>query len=238
MDDKPAATTAYVGDQARGYDQLRFSTASGQAINAIERDILQSVVQALPAGAHVVEVGCGTGRLLLALCEQGLRCQGLDASPDMIEQARRKIEPHYPQVELRVAEAAKLPLQDDAADFVYCIRLLNQTADVDYALATVREMLRVAKPRGRVLVEFVNFYRPRLSVKPGKGVHLKPHQLLHAAAEAGGVKLRFQGAFFFGMTAQHRVPGWLRSTLQRIDALMCKIAPRLCARCYALFEKT
>ncbi len=44
----------------------------------------------LAAGRPVLEFGVGTGRLVLPLQEQGLSVHGIDSSPWMVEQLRRK----------------------------------------------------------------------------------------------------------------------------------------------------
>jgi len=41
-------------------------------------------------GAPVLELGCGTGRVLLDLAREGLPCTGLDASQHMLERLRQK----------------------------------------------------------------------------------------------------------------------------------------------------
>ena len=42
------------------------------------------------AGGNVLELGCGTGRLLLPLCAGGLPVEGLDNSADMLAECRRR----------------------------------------------------------------------------------------------------------------------------------------------------
>lgn len=56
------------------------------------------------AGGPVLEIACGTGRVLLALRRAGLDADGLDASPPMIERLRAK------------AAAAGLPVRAEVAD--------------------------------------------------------------------------------------------------------------------------
>ncbi len=42
------------------------------------------------AQGPVLELGCGTGRILLAIAMDGIPCTGLDASPLMLDALRRK----------------------------------------------------------------------------------------------------------------------------------------------------
>ena len=45
----------------------------------------------LGAGSHVVEVGCGTGKLTDALVERGLYVEAVDPGPQLVEVARRRL---------------------------------------------------------------------------------------------------------------------------------------------------
>jgi SAM-dependent methyltransferase len=44
-------------------------------------------------GGPVLELACGTGRLLRPLAQAGFACTGVDSSPAMLERARRRLEP-------------------------------------------------------------------------------------------------------------------------------------------------
>ena len=57
------------------------------------------------SGGPVLEVGCGTGRILLPIARDGLPCTGIDASPGMLGALRAK----DPPARLRLIEA---PMQD------------------------------------------------------------------------------------------------------------------------------
>lgn len=45
------------------------------------------------AGGRVLELGCGTGRVLLSIARDGIACTGLDSSEEMLEELRRKSPP-------------------------------------------------------------------------------------------------------------------------------------------------
>src|SRR5207253_1412334 len=45
------------------------------------------------SGGPVLELGCGTGRVLLPIAREGIRCVGVDASPSMLAELRRKNPP-------------------------------------------------------------------------------------------------------------------------------------------------
>src|SRR5205085_5529755 len=45
----------------------------------------------VPPGGTVLELGCGTGRVMEALLEQGLQVTGLDGAPAMLARATRRL---------------------------------------------------------------------------------------------------------------------------------------------------
>jgi SAM-dependent methyltransferase len=55
------------------------------------------------AGGNVLELACGTGRVVIPLARGGVRVTGLDISPNMLAVARRKLNEEPPEVIERVA---------------------------------------------------------------------------------------------------------------------------------------
>ncbi len=70
---------------------------------ALYRDIAE-----LRDGA-ILELGCGTGRVLAALAADGVECVGVDVSPAMLARARERLE-GVPSVELVEADLRSLDL--------------------------------------------------------------------------------------------------------------------------------
>ena len=63
------------------------------AVYAYVRDDLPYYVrEAMRSGGPVLELGCGTGRVAIALARAGIDVVGVDFSPGMLEAARRKVD--------------------------------------------------------------------------------------------------------------------------------------------------
>ena len=104
----------------------------------------------LPAGAAVLDMGCGRGtsvRLILsALGGRPARLVAFDIDAAAIEQARRRLAPLLGEsVELRVADATRLPFADGEFDAALELGILHHIPDWRAAL---RETARVLKPGG------------------------------------------------------------------------------------------
>jgi ubiquinone/menaquinone biosynthesis C-methylase UbiE len=104
----------------------------------------------LPAGAHVLDVGTGPGRLPVEIARRSpqVRVTGLDVSPRMIEAATAAIEPGQ-QVTAEVGDVAKLPYRDGSVDLV--VSTLSQHHWPDRA-AALAELARVLAPGGRIWI--------------------------------------------------------------------------------------
>jgi len=99
------------------------------------------------AAQTIVDVGCGTGRLLRAIRARRpeARLVGVDAAPGMIDVARSLT----PGAEFHIAPAERLPLPDGSADVVLTTISFHHWQD--QALG-VREAARVLREGGRFIL--------------------------------------------------------------------------------------
>jgi SAM-dependent methyltransferase len=105
---------------------------------------------------HILIVGCGTGRDVIALLELGYRVEGLDLSADAVALGRRALERQGLSAELHVGAVESVPLPGRFDAFVFswfCYGYIPQAAT---RIEVLRTLKAHAKPGGRVFV----FYNP------------------------------------------------------------------------------
>ncbi len=103
----------------------------------------------VPPHGTVLEIGIGTGGLLADLAGLASSLIGVDHSPAMLEEARRRLlERGVNGVELRLGEMTHLPLADASTDCIIASMVLHHAADPPAVLAEARRVL----VRGGVLL--------------------------------------------------------------------------------------
>lgn len=101
--------------------------------------------------AKALEIGAGTGFFSLNLRQAGVldEVHVTDISPGMVEAAKRNAAKIGFMIAGRTADAEQLPYDDETFDIVVGHAVIHHLPDVEQAF---REMLRVIKPGGRVVV--------------------------------------------------------------------------------------
>ena len=129
-------------------DRLGFITNTGYEA------MLEIAGETRPEARGILDVGCGTGRLLRAAAEvlPDARLFGVDAARDMVEVARASA-PAGSRIEFRQSMAEALPFEDAAFDLVVSTMTFHHWADQWRGVA---EVGRVMRPDGRwLLADFV-----------------------------------------------------------------------------------
>jgi len=109
------------------------------------------VARRIRAGAHVLSVGCGPGVILRELCtlDASIRATGLDISDERVQEAIQKNRQNK-QANFVRGDAQAMDFASNSFDLVYSRMLLEYLKDKECA---VREMVRVCKPGGAVLLQ-------------------------------------------------------------------------------------
>jgi len=102
------------------------------------------------SGETVLEVGPGTGYYTLTVAPAVDRLHIFDLQPEMLDHTMRRAgEAGVVNVEPRQGDARSLPYADGVFDAAYLVTVLGEIPDQEAAL---RELRRVVKPGGRVVV--------------------------------------------------------------------------------------
>lgn len=144
---------AYGGSAAENYERFFVPAISAPlAAELIER-------AALRPGERVLDVACGTGvvtRLAAERVGAAGTVTGVDMNPGMLAVARSITTPGM-SIEWYEATAEALPLPDEAFDVVLCQISLQLFED---RLAALRDMWRVLRPGGRVVLNVPGAIEP------------------------------------------------------------------------------
>ncbi len=148
------ASKPHFGRVAPTYDRLRPTDENWRELLDVliaEGDLL---------GRRVLDIGCGTGSLTVALAERGARVWGVDQSSEMLAEARRR---PGPRVAFKRASAEALPFKDGWFERAVGRQIVHL---VDRARA-FEELARVLGPDGRaVLATFQHSHFERFWLAP------------------------------------------------------------------------
>jgi ubiquinone/menaquinone biosynthesis C-methylase UbiE len=100
-------------------------------------------------GKRILEVGCGLGTDLLQFVRGGAEVYAIDLTTRGASLTRKRLQLYGYKGELVVGDSEKLPFASDFFDLVYSWGVIHHTPDTE---AAAREIVRVCKPGGRVLV--------------------------------------------------------------------------------------
>jgi len=149
---------------------------------------LQSIEQLrLPDTAHLLEIGCGAGFATAALARRGYRVDALDSVAAMIHLTSRRLAETGTAERVRIvrADVRHLPMTNNSFDLVFALGVLPW---LDDPLAAVREMARVTRPGGHVLLSADNNLHLDEILDPARAPILKPVRR-HLASALRAAKL-------------------------------------------------
>ncbi len=111
-------------------------------------------------GSSGLDFGCGQGWYLGACADEGLTMSGVDISDGQVQAARAFLDERGLQADVKVIEGGKLPFPDASFDFVYTINVVHHILDDEVRAASFREILRVLRPGGCLMMHEINIANP------------------------------------------------------------------------------
>ena len=159
----------------------------------------------LRPGMRVLDLGCGNGALTERIHQAGARVIGMDASPEMLEIARRE----YPHIPFLLGDAQSFTL-DQPVDAVFSNAVFHWVDDQDALLSHVAAAL---VPGGQLVCEF-----------GGKGCVESVHRTLEQEFARHG--LRYPRIFYFPTIGEY-APRMERHGLRVVNASLFDRPTRL-----------
>jgi ubiquinone/menaquinone biosynthesis C-methylase UbiE len=147
----PAATEGRTIRWAGHYDVLVRLLTLGKEKSLRDETIRKA---AIPLGASVLDVGCGTGTLaLLAKVQVGNqgKVYGIDPAPEMIDAAQNKAHQQGYEANFQVGVIEALPFPDNTFDVVLSSFMFHHLPPT-LQRRGLSEIYRVLKPGGRLLI--------------------------------------------------------------------------------------
>jgi len=133
---------------------------------------LTSILPHLPSRARILDIGCGNGRLALLLEQErpGSSYVGIDAIPELIEEARAQAKELFHTQALfrvvdvtergwmeRVPPAAPSTPRGTGFDCVVALAVLHHIPDFDLRVRILRDAARLLRPEGYVILSTWRF---------------------------------------------------------------------------------
>jgi SAM-dependent methyltransferase len=147
-------------EMVRGYDaQINASPLAQADISVCE--------SAFPTPGHVLDLGCGTGRLCLHFARRGFECVGVDLSHEMLAKARENALAAGVEVEwLEANLVGAIDLPASSFDYAACLfSTLGMIRDESNREKVLANAARLLKPGGWLVLHIHNRWFPGLGFR-------------------------------------------------------------------------
>jgi len=120
-----------------------------------EKIVLKRLLKIIGKKEKLLDIGGGYGRLVPEYAKNFQNCLIIDPSEKLLSQAK-KLCFKYKNLSLQKGIIEKIPQKDESFDVVLCIRTFHH---LEKPRQAIREIHRVLKPKGFLILEFANKIR-------------------------------------------------------------------------------
>lgn len=105
----------------------------------------------------ILDLGCGNGRISNLILEKGCKYIGMDNSNGQLKEAKKL----FPNLKFEQGDLMNIPLPDESLDQIWTIAAFHHLADKKSRLKSLKEMKRVLKKDGLIIMTNWNLFQPK-----------------------------------------------------------------------------
>ncbi|MBW1726425.1 MAG: methyltransferase domain-containing protein [Deltaproteobacteria bacterium] len=147
---------AFYQTEAKCYNAQRYHSWYGALFARLHHNFLREVMSGCAKDASILDLACGTGHNLAVLLDYGRLVVACDLTSAMVQEAIKQYKGE--KLVYTLGNALQLPFPDNTFDVVASSRFLHLFPESQQQLC-VREMNRILKPGGLLIVDFYNRYQ-------------------------------------------------------------------------------
>lgn len=145
---KLTASKIYFGKTARNYDKIRVRSQVTH-----EDDLaIRKFINRIESKSILVDLPCGTGRVLPLLTDQEIIYIGADVSGDMVRISKEKALTN-PNASFLVCDAREIPLHEKFSDYLISVKFIKWLPNDEIVEQVLREFRRVCKKKAFINVK-------------------------------------------------------------------------------------
>jgi len=224
---------------AQNYDSERFLTPGGQMFDLFEKSVVLSYLPHSPKGVKVLDAGAGSGRFTIEIAKKGFDIVSCDYSEAMLGIIRSKLQTLNltNRVLLSRQDITHMTFDDNEFDYICSLRVMVNLDTVENEVKALHELVRVCRPGGTVVVEFVNSLSIA-GIGPKKESMISMSSVKDIIPKIPNAKLEAAfGRRIISQTAFEKSPQCMLKALDVIDSGLSRLFPYLCVRTYYVIKK-
>lgn len=131
-------------------DDLVYAYDQPQRLKAIDKVLYRARIS-VGSGIQVLDVGCGTGDLVLEFAKRGADITGIDISSEVIDCARKRFS-NFANVKLLTEKIEDADFTSNSFDLVTSVTVLQHVTEQQVFSKAIENIVRMIKENGYVII--------------------------------------------------------------------------------------
>ena len=116
---------------------------------------LKKLIDLIPDNSNILDVGCGSGKILSEFNNKKIKYLGIDSSVEMLEQAKKQ----YPNQNFTQGNILNLgKISGLNYDYIFCIAVIHHLPGFDLRVQALRQLKNKIKPNGKIIISVWNLW--------------------------------------------------------------------------------